>query len=190
MFIWSSRAATLVSPRGEYKSCKIGFSWTTLFFLWFVPLFRGDLIGIVLYALLLYLTGGLSILIFPFFYNWLYITQLLVRGWQPATIADWQMLKANYFFVRDWEEYASMRSGGAQSQGWSHGSQSGHGGHASQGHSTHTSHGTHNRSSHSSHGEEGDYDESWQGYGSTSWEEERDQAVDVEWHDENEDQDG
>lgn len=103
MFLWTGRFVTLVSPYGGLKICKIGFSWTTLFLWWFVPLFRGDWISFIVYMLLMYLTRGISILIFPIFYNRLYIMGLLNKDWRPASFADWEMLRLCRFKVPEWD---------------------------------------------------------------------------------------
>ncbi|NCB20038.1 MAG: DUF2628 domain-containing protein, partial [Bacteroidia bacterium] len=36
----------LINNQGLEKDCPVGFSWTTLFFGFLVPLFRGDLVGV------------------------------------------------------------------------------------------------------------------------------------------------
>jgi hypothetical protein len=70
-----------------------GFSWTTLFFGPFVPLFRGDFVALTLYLLVagfLYLinpTGicaSLANAIWAFFYNRIYTKELLWKGYEFA----------------------------------------------------------------------------------------------------------
>ena len=58
-----------------------GFSFTTLFFGFFVPLLRGDFISCLLMMGASILTGGLSFFIFPFFYNSMYEQSLLKQGY-------------------------------------------------------------------------------------------------------------
>ena len=77
---------------GMIKTVKKGFSWTVFFFGFFVPLIRGDL----KWALIMFLTQflaasvtmGLGVwiasLIFAFFYNKLYIKDLLEKGYRPT----------------------------------------------------------------------------------------------------------
>ena len=74
----------LRNPAGMVKQVKLGFSWTTLFFGIFVPLYRGDLKWTILSLILVVLTSGLAWLILPFLYNRLYIKGLLEKGWYPA----------------------------------------------------------------------------------------------------------
>ena len=162
MYVWMSRIVALTNRKGEVGFCKIGFSWTILFFMLFVPLYRRDWLGLVLYVLAAYFTNYWSILLFPFFYNRLYITQLLFRGWQPASFADWEMLKANRFFVKDWvgpsnpnDEFDPFRrQNGAYADQTS---RSERGKNLFDGEDMNASH--------------------------DKWQRERDNAVDVEWHD-------
>lgn len=80
----------------NYKECKIGFSWTTFFFGFFVPFIRGDFkwgaIILVIQFILAFLTMGIGSFVvsmcFSFFYNKLYINDLLQKGYAPASDAD------------------------------------------------------------------------------------------------------
>lgn len=83
------------------KKGYVGFSWTMLFFSFFVPLIRGDWkwLGIILgtYVLLSVLTAGYggSIvgIIFAFMYNKFHIIDLLEgQRYEPATDRDRQLL--------------------------------------------------------------------------------------------------
>lgn len=58
-----------------------GFSFTVLFFGVFVSLLRGDLIGTFIMFFAAVITGGLSWLVFPFFYNRMYINSLVKKGY-------------------------------------------------------------------------------------------------------------
>lgn len=69
---------------GVVKPVKLGFSWTMLFFGFFVPLLRGDIKWTILSVVLSLITSGLAWLILPFFYNKSYIKGLLYAGWLPA----------------------------------------------------------------------------------------------------------
>lgn len=69
---------------GLIKECKIGFSWTNLFFGWLTPLFRADYKQFGVQLVVQMFTFGLSTLVFPFFYNNLYIKSLLINGFYPA----------------------------------------------------------------------------------------------------------
>ncbi len=64
------------------KKGLVGFSWTTFFFGFFVPIIRGDArLAIVVVTLF---TFGLSNIVFAFIYNKQYTTRLLESGYEPA----------------------------------------------------------------------------------------------------------
>ena len=66
---------------GLTKTGYYGFSWTYLFFGWFVPLVRGE-IGVALIHLVFSIfTFGLWQLIMPFLYNRQYMTRMLEKGY-------------------------------------------------------------------------------------------------------------
>jgi hypothetical protein len=69
---------------GLTKKGYYGFSWTYLFFGWFVPLFRGELGVAALHLLFTLVTGGLWQLVFCFLYNRQYMTRMLTSGWVLA----------------------------------------------------------------------------------------------------------
>lgn len=75
------------------KTGLYGFSWTYLFFGWFVPLFRGELGVGALHLLFTFFTFGLWQLIVCFLYNKQYMTRMLTNGWVLAGI-DQDNLKA------------------------------------------------------------------------------------------------
>ncbi len=85
---------------GMVKECKVGFSWTTLFFGLFVPLLRGDLKNTAIMIGLGLLTLGLSWLVFPFVYNSMYIKSLLMQGFEGATDNDTTILVQKGFIVQ------------------------------------------------------------------------------------------
>ena len=92
----------IITLRNEYGIIKIvptGFSWTTFFFGFFVPLFRGDIKYFLIMLLLAIFTYGISYFIFPFFYNGIYLRNLLENGWKPNTENDIALLKANGFIA-------------------------------------------------------------------------------------------
>ena len=84
---------------GLMKECVTGFSWTTFFFGLFVPLVRGDLkwaaIVFVLGMIIGIPTFGIGTFgvhtVFAFFYNKIYIRNLMERGFVPAdeTSRNW-----------------------------------------------------------------------------------------------------
>lgn len=77
---------------GVSKEVKVGFSWTTFFFGFIVPLVRGD----VKWALIMFVLGVIASvptmgigglvcdIIFAVIYNKIYIKDLLMKGYQPA----------------------------------------------------------------------------------------------------------
>ena len=81
-----------LTKNGIIKKGFVGFSWTTLFFGFFVPLFRFDFLGFIVMIVLACITG-ISWLIVPFFYNKLYTINLLERGWYPADEESLKILK-------------------------------------------------------------------------------------------------
>ena len=68
-----------------------GFSWTYLFFGWWVPLIRGELGVAALHFLFTIFTFGLWQLIVAFLYNKQYMTRMLEKGYvlkdEPAVMA-------------------------------------------------------------------------------------------------------
>lgn len=74
----------LQSDAGVLKSAPTGFSWTTLFFSMFVPLLRGDIKWAIIMFIVNMVTCCFTLLVFPFFYNKVYIQSLLAGGFAPA----------------------------------------------------------------------------------------------------------
>ena len=77
---------------GMVKEAKIGFSWTNFFFGAFVPALRGDWKYAGIMVLCALITAGVSWLVFPFVYNKLYIKDLLMKGFIPASEIDRDIL--------------------------------------------------------------------------------------------------
>ncbi|MBM7643742.1 DUF2628 domain-containing protein [Streptococcus loxodontisalivarius] len=84
----------------QTKSVKVGFSWTTFFFGFFVPLFRADwkwfgimlgtslLVGII-FTVLNASGGSWAVSVgFAFIYNNEYIKDLIKKGWKPVSEED------------------------------------------------------------------------------------------------------
>ncbi|WP_130805827.1 DUF2628 domain-containing protein [Senegalia massiliensis] len=92
-----------LEKNGLKKQTKIGFSWTTFFFGFFVPLFRGDLkwaaIMFVSSLLLASFTFGIGSfiigIIFSFIYNKLYIRDLIEKGWIASNSESNDILESN-----------------------------------------------------------------------------------------------
>ena len=86
---------------GVVKECVTGYSWTSFFFGWFVPLLRGDIkwaaIVFAVFALLIW-TGFGPLLVAPvfgFFYNKLYIKDLVEKGYTHIDEAGKYYLVSN-----------------------------------------------------------------------------------------------
>ena len=63
----------------------VGFSWTTLFFGFFVPLFRGDWKWFLIMIIICILTLGIANLVLCFIYNRIYTKSLLIdKNFVPA----------------------------------------------------------------------------------------------------------
>lgn len=65
----------------DMVSAPLGFSWTTFFFSFFVPIFRGDWLWFGVQFILAVLTSGLSAIVFAFIYNKIYAKSLYDKGY-------------------------------------------------------------------------------------------------------------
>jgi hypothetical protein len=70
---------------GQVKTGFYGFSWTYLFFGFWVPLIRGELVIAALHLFFTVVTGGLWQVIVCFLYNKQYTNRLIEKGY---TFAD------------------------------------------------------------------------------------------------------
>ncbi|MEA9357227.1 hypothetical protein SHI21_13465 [Bacteriovorax sp. PP10] len=80
-------------PNGFFKETPTGFSWTTLFFGFFVPLLRGWYIYSAICLIASVVTFGFSGLVFPFLINKHYAKYLLEQGYQPDSDQDKMQLQ-------------------------------------------------------------------------------------------------
>ncbi len=77
---------------GVTKEVKCGFSWTTFFFGFIVPLVRGDIKWALIMVVISIAVGSFTFgigavvsgIIFSFVYNKIYIKDLLQKGFKPA----------------------------------------------------------------------------------------------------------
>ncbi|WQT47107.1 HrgC protein [Helicobacter pylori] len=78
--------ATTISLKKDnlIKKGLVGFSWTTLFFSFFVPIIRGDVEWAVIMFIAALFTSFISNIIFAFIYNKQYTTRLLESGYEPT----------------------------------------------------------------------------------------------------------
>ena len=72
------------SSTGMVRTGLYGFSWTYLFFGWFVPVFRGELAVGALNLVFTFITFRLWQFIFCFLYNNQYMTRMLLNVWELA----------------------------------------------------------------------------------------------------------
>lgn len=99
----------LKHPTGVIKECVTGYSWTTFFFGCFVPLFRGDLRWAAILFLINVLAGCVTAgagsilpnIIFAYFYNKIYIKELMEKGYVPCDETARQWLVQNGIIVND-----------------------------------------------------------------------------------------
>lgn len=80
---------------GTTRTAPVGFSWTLLLLGPIVGLFRKDLLWTFIMLLVFAATSGISLIIFPFLYNRLYIKRLLKKGYKVTSTesADLDLLK-------------------------------------------------------------------------------------------------
>jgi len=77
-----AKRVQLIQPEtGLMKSGYYGFSWTFLFFGWFVPIFRGELFISLLHFVITIVTFGIWQVIIAFLYNKQYMTRMLEKGY-------------------------------------------------------------------------------------------------------------
>jgi hypothetical protein len=77
----------------DVKTVPVGFSFTIIFFGFFVPMVRGDLKGTLIGFGFSWLAWFVGNIIFAFFYNKRYINSLLDSGYDPIDEATTQLLK-------------------------------------------------------------------------------------------------
>jgi TPR repeat protein len=90
----------LTNNSGLIKEADWGFSWKTLLFGLFVPLVRGDLAWFFIGLFLSICTAGIALLVFPFYYNKIYVKKLLAQGFYPADELS-RMTLVNANIIRD-----------------------------------------------------------------------------------------
>ena len=73
----------LVNADGQLRTAKVGFSWTTFFFGFLVPIFRGDVKWAVIMFIASLLTLFVAQIVLSFTYNGTYIRELLNKGYRP-----------------------------------------------------------------------------------------------------------
>jgi hypothetical protein len=76
----------------QTKRVPIGYSWLSLIFLFFVPLFRKDWEWFFIYFLVTLFTLGLAIPIIAYLYNKIYIHSLIKNGYIATSKTDGELL--------------------------------------------------------------------------------------------------
>ena len=71
----------LKNKNGAVKEAPVGFSWTTFFLSFWVPLTRGDWMWAIIMFIAIFITFGFAGILFAFIYNRLYIESLLKQGY-------------------------------------------------------------------------------------------------------------
>ena len=66
----------------QIKEVPVGFSWTHLFFGFFVPLFRSDWKFALIFFVVTWFTFGAYVFVTSFFYNKLYAEDLIKAGFK------------------------------------------------------------------------------------------------------------
>jgi hypothetical protein len=85
----------------EIRETVIGFSWTVLLFGVFVPLFRGDIKWFLIFLVIAFVTFGFGWLVVPFFYNKIYIRNLISKGFIPADDVSRNELKLRSIYFKE-----------------------------------------------------------------------------------------
>lgn len=93
----------LMNTTGATIETKVGFSWTTFFFGLFPALFRGDIKWAAIQFMIAVLVGSITLgigapfvsVVFAFIYNKIFIKEMMIKGFKPASSADEVTLKQN-----------------------------------------------------------------------------------------------
>ena len=72
---------------GLIKEAPVGFSWTTFFFGGIVALIRGDIKWGLVQMLIQFFTFGFSSMVWGFFYNKLFINELISQGYKIKSVS-------------------------------------------------------------------------------------------------------
>ena len=87
----NDKRVSLTNSSGKIKNCKIGFSWTNIFFLYFTPLIRLDFKNFLIQFLVLIISSYISEylvaaawILFAATYNKQYIKDLIKKGYKAS----------------------------------------------------------------------------------------------------------
>ena len=102
--------ATITLTNGyDLKRVPLGFSWTTVFFGFFVPLYRQAWATALLWPVFVAMTFGIGAFIAPFVYNKIYAKSLFAQGYRvlalpPECTPDQVRVYLGYFRLPHFEE--------------------------------------------------------------------------------------
>ena len=93
---------------GKIKASPLGFSWTTFFFGFLAPLFRGDWLGSLGVFCVLsvagYAVSPVTVLVFQIivavFYNYIYISRLLAKGYEVYDANDLKLVQKHGYDLK------------------------------------------------------------------------------------------
>jgi hypothetical protein len=85
----------LKNQNGLIENVPTGFSWTTFFFGFFVPLFRGQMGYAAIVAVASIMTFGFAPIVFAFIINKHHAKNLIQKGYVPHSEMDRAYLVAN-----------------------------------------------------------------------------------------------
>ena len=88
-----------LEKNGALKKSYLAFSWTTFFFGFFVPLFRGDAMWFIVMLILNACTLCMAQLILSFLYNGIYTKNLLKDGYKPADTFSEDILRRKGYIL-------------------------------------------------------------------------------------------
>jgi phosphomevalonate kinase len=85
----------------QVKERKVGFSWTTFFWGFWVALFRSDWKWALIQFAIGVVTFSLSNLVFAFIYNKINMNDLIAEGYKPMDEFSYNVLVGKGFFIPD-----------------------------------------------------------------------------------------
>lgn len=105
----SGRKVKFINKQGgKIKESPLGFSWTAFFFGFLAPLFRGDWLGafgvFCILSVTSYTTSPVVSLVIQIivavFYNYIYISRLLAKGYELYDANDIELAKKHGYDVK------------------------------------------------------------------------------------------
>lgn len=90
--------ASLRHESGVAKEIKVGYSWTSFFFGFWVPAIRGQWSDFAIMFISLVPTFGILPLIWTFKINKMYCQHLLEKGYKPASQEDADLLASKNYY--------------------------------------------------------------------------------------------